>query len=110
MQDYVGHQKNAYPISNSVSYLHLKPHYSKCLATYSFETETKTFAEAAKDPKWVDAMQQDIQALEDNQTWSLVPLPPGKQPIGCKWVFKIKYHASGEIERFKARLVAKGYT
>ncbi|XP_070003149.1 uncharacterized protein [Nicotiana sylvestris] len=57
MQDYVGHQKNAYPISNSVSYLHLKPHYSKCLATYSFETETKTFAEAAKDPKWVDAMQ-----------------------------------------------------
>ena len=37
-------------------------------------------------------------------------LPKGKKTVGCKWVFLIKYHADGTIERYKARLVAKGYT
>ena len=38
------------------------------------------------------------------------PLPPGKVPIGCKWVFKIKLRVDRSIERYKERLVAKGYT
>ena len=42
--------------------------------------------------------------------WSLVSLPPGKHPVGCKWVYKIKYRADGTIQRYKVRLVAKGYT
>ncbi|KAL5789565.1 hypothetical protein ACOSQ2_004453 [Xanthoceras sorbifolium] len=45
-----------------------------------------------------------------NGTWSLIPLPAGKSPIGCKWVFKIKHRSDGSIERYKARLVAKGFT
>ncbi|KAL5797904.1 hypothetical protein ACOSQ2_002724 [Xanthoceras sorbifolium] len=45
-----------------------------------------------------------------NGTWSLIPLPAGKTPIGCRWVFKIKRHSDGSIERYKARLVAKGFT
>ncbi|RVW63837.1 Retrovirus-related Pol polyprotein from transposon RE1 [Vitis vinifera] len=34
----------------------------------------------------------------------------GKKPVGCRWIYIVKYKADGSIERFKARLVAKGYT
>lgn len=43
-------------------------------------------------------------------TWTLVPLPPNKHCIGCKWVYRVKYKYDGTIERYKVRLVAKGYT
>ncbi|MCI92423.1 retrovirus-related Pol polyprotein from transposon TNT 1-94, partial [Trifolium medium] len=54
-------------------------------------------------------MQVELSALEKTDTWKLVDLPPRVKPIGCRWVYKIKRHAYGSIERFKARLVAKGY-
>ncbi|KAI5338055.1 hypothetical protein L3X38_017326 [Prunus dulcis] len=48
-------------------------------------------------------MQLELQALESNKTWTLTSLPTGKTPIGCKWVYKIKRHSDGSIERYKAR-------
>ncbi|XP_026385122.1 uncharacterized protein LOC113280751 [Papaver somniferum] len=55
-------------------------------------------------------MAKEIIALEANNAWILVDLPPGKTAIGCTWVFKIKFNADGTVESYKARLVAKGYT
>jgi len=55
-------------------------------------------------------MKVELKALTDNHTWDLVPLPSHRKPIGCKWVYKIKYRIDGSIERYKARLVAKGFT
>ena len=46
-------------------------------------------------------MDKEIEALEINNTWTLVPLPPGKCPIGYKWVYKVKYLPNGTIERYK---------
>ena len=54
-------------------------------------------------------MDKEIEALKVTNTWSLVPLPFGKSPIGCKWVYRVKYLLDGSIERYKARLVAKGF-
>lgn len=53
-------------------------------------------------------MQQEIQALEDNGTWTLEPLPSGKHALGSQWVYRIKYHSDGRIERLKSRLVVFG--
>lgn len=48
---------------------------------------------------------KEVEALEENGTWSLVPFPNGKKLIRCKRVYKIKYHSDGTTERYKARLV-----
>ena len=58
----------------------------------------------------VNVMQVEMEALEKNSTWDLVPLPNGKKAVGCRWVFTIKHKSDGSIDRYKARLVAKGYT
>ncbi|GJR20291.1 ribonuclease H-like domain, reverse transcriptase, RNA-dependent DNA polymerase [Tanacetum coccineum] len=57
----------------------------------------------------VKAIKVELDAIEKNQTWSLVDLPVGRKPIGLKWVYKLKRDPSGNILKHKARLVAKGY-
>jgi len=59
--------------------------------------------------EWRQAADLEYKSLISNNTWELVELPAGRKPIGCKWVFKVKYRSDGEVERFKGRLVAKGY-
>ncbi|WKA10744.1 hypothetical protein VitviT2T_028301 [Vitis vinifera] len=58
---------------------------------------------------WKEAINDEMDSIMSNQTWELVDLPPGSKPIGCKWVFRRKYHTDGMIQTFKARLVAKGF-
>lgn len=53
-------------------------------------------------------MSCEIDAQERNNSWSIEDLPAGKQAIGCKWVYKLKYKSDGTLERHKARLVALG--
>lgn len=55
-------------------------------------------------------MQEKYDALIKRHTWSLVPLPPDKNLVSCKWIFKLKRHADGTIARHKARLVAMGFS
>ena len=75
----------------------------------SLEIEPQSYAYAILDKRWVEAMNFEIEALQSNGTWKVVPLPPGKKAIGFKWVFKINYKANGAIERFKSKLVEKVY-
>lgn len=60
--------------------------------------------------EWKQAVNEEIRALENNGTWDVVNLPPGKNLVGCKWIFTIKHKADGSVERFKTQLVAKGFT
>uniref|UniRef100_A0A2N9I5M9 Reverse transcriptase Ty1/copia-type domain-containing protein n=1 Tax=Fagus sylvatica TaxID=28930 RepID=A0A2N9I5M9_FAGSY len=72
-------------------------------------TEPTCFTTASKNPKWRQAMNSEFDALLKNHTWSLVPPNSSQNQIGCKWVFRIKRHADGSVERYKARLIAKGF-
>nr|GEY22800.1 putative reverse transcriptase, RNA-dependent DNA polymerase, Gag-polypeptide of LTR copia-type [Tanacetum cinerariifolium] len=58
-----------------------------------------------KEHHWIEAMK----ALYDNDTWEITELPSDRKAIRSKWVLKIKYKSSGEIERYKARLFAIGF-
>lgn len=99
-----------YPISQFVSYDNFSQSHKAFVAAIMSHDEPKTFSHAAQHAEWREAMANEIQALEDNNTWTLEPLPEDKRLVGCKWVYKIKYKPNGDIEKYKARLVAKGFT
>jgi len=72
--------------------------------------EPQHYNEASKHSCWQQAMQDELNALATNNTWTITSVPPDKTAIGCRWIYKIKYKSNGTIDRYKARLVAKGYT
>ncbi len=61
------------------------------------------------NPKWDNAMDEEMVALDINATWELVALLKDMKKIGCKWLYKVKHNANGSVNRYNARLVAKGY-
>jgi len=77
---------------------------------YALFSYQPTFSEeAVKEEKWVATMNEEIDAIERNQTWDLVDIPADKTSIGEKWIYKTKLNEKAEVERHKARLVEKGF-
>jgi hypothetical protein len=68
----------------------------------------KSYSQASTQECWRQATQDELQALQDNHTWDIIPRPIGVKLIGCKWVYTIKLCANGSIDRYKTRLVALG--
>lgn len=79
------------------------------VAVVTIGKEPKNFKEAVKDSGWHDVMRNEIQALEDNETWVMEKVSFGKNAIGSKWVYKLKHHSDGSIKRLKARLIIFGH-
>ncbi|GJV13211.1 ribonuclease H-like domain-containing protein [Tanacetum coccineum] len=110
LNDYVIDSKLKYGLEKLVSYAKLN------IVNYFFATtlnesyEPATYYDAIKNPKWIKAINDEIEALYRNKTWTITDLPFGRKAIGLKWILKIKYKALGEIKRYSARLVAKGFS
>ncbi|XP_071904268.1 uncharacterized protein [Coffea arabica] len=66
--------------------------------------------EISNSQKWIDAMNEEIKSMKDNDVWDLVLLPEGAKPIGCKWIFKIERNLKDNVERYKTHLVVKEFT
>jgi hypothetical protein len=71
--------------------------------------EPRDYRAALAIPHWRTAIDEEFSALQRNGTWTLVPPVSGVNLIDSRWIFKVKLHADGTIERYKARLVAKGF-
>jgi len=72
------------------------------------DSEPMIFYEVVTDKRWRQAMEEEIQSIEKNNTWELTTLPKDHRAIGVKWVYKAKKNAHGEVERYKESLVDKG--
>ncbi|GMI79954.1 hypothetical protein HRI_001664700 [Hibiscus trionum] len=103
-------QCTKYPIQRYAAYGSLMPSFKAFTACLDKEQIPKSYEEAVQNPKWKKAIEEEIEALQKNGTWTITDLPQGKRTVGCKWVFTIKYNSDGTIQRHKARLVAKGFT
>lgn len=66
--------------------------------------EPKSLKSAFKQSNWVMAMEEEVQALEHNRTWTLVPGLNNDNIIGSKWIFKIKYKKDGSMD------ITKGFS
>ncbi|GKG14266.1 ribonuclease H-like domain-containing protein, partial [Tanacetum coccineum] len=108
--DYVVNSSKKYGLEKYVTYTNLNT------SNYSFSTnlnkssEPTSHFEAVKNPNWIKAMNNEIEALNRNNTWTVCDLPVGRKAVGSKWLWKIKYKSTGDIERYKARVVAKGFS
>lgn len=55
-------------------------------------------------------MAVELVAFEVNNTWEIIKLPPGKNVVSCKWLYKVKFKPDGTVDHYKARLVARDFT
>jgi hypothetical protein len=76
----------------------------------TYTIEPTYFEEANKHEFWNKAMDEELDQIEKNDTWELVPRPKDKNVIGTKWVYRNKLNEYGHVTRNKDRLVCKGYT
>ena len=80
---------------------------------FASDPETYQYQDAISSTdadNWIEAMNQETDALHTNNTWTLTTLPPGRSTIKSRWTFKLKIKGDGSVDRHKARLVAKGFT
>eukprot|EP00253_Pinus_taeda_P020280 PITA_20280 len=73
------------------------------------ETNEEPEEEIMVEEKTVQAMDEELEQIEKNDTWELVPRCHDKNIIGMKWIIKNKLNENGEVISNKARLVCKGY-
>ena len=86
------------------------PKYANVATTQDISPIPKSVRTALRDPSWLTAMQEEYRALMANQTWTLVPRPPGANIVSGKWLFRHKLKADGALERYKARWVVRGFS
>jgi hypothetical protein len=74
--------------------------------------EPRSLNEAKKSPdwpRWKEAMDEELVALEAHHTWEVVNKPKNVNIVGCQWTFIVKKDAARNIVRYKARLVTQGF-
>lgn len=67
---------------NLVQFDSLSSSHRSLVSSISQYTGPQSYKAASTDQNWLDAMSKELQALNTNNTWDVVPLPQGKNPLG----------------------------
>nr|GEU36115.1 ribonuclease H-like domain-containing protein [Tanacetum cinerariifolium] len=110
LNDFIVERKVNYGAEKVFDYANLNHDNYYCVSALNKSVEPTCYEEAILDSNWIDVMNSEIEALNENHTWIITDLPLRRKAIGNKWIYKIKYKSSGDIDRYKARLVVKGYS
>lgn len=105
-----GHCCSIYPLHKFVSYDRLNSDFKSFTVSLDTQSVPTSISEALSQKAWKQAVEDEMSALIKNNTWELVTAPENVTPVGCKWVFSLKFNSDGTINRHKARLVARGFT
>jgi hypothetical protein len=88
----------------------LAPSFARTASGSQLPTSYNDIAQLVEKEEWYAATDAEIASLIEHDTWKLVPPPSDRKAIKCKWVFRIKTDADGNVTRYKARLCACGYS
>ena len=95
---------------------HFKDYYLTANVDYAYAvipTIPTTYEEAIKSEdaeKWKAAMDNEIQSLNHNKTWDVIPLPENRVETKGRWIYTIKQGKEPGKVQYKARYVARGYS
>ena len=89
--------KAKYPINNFISIHRLSKSYAYTVNQLSTVSIPRNVQKALTDPNWKKSMYEEMEALQSNTTWELVPLPEAKKTVGCRWIFTVKLNPDGSI-------------
>ena len=92
-----------------VAYLSAVEFYTQASSVNKPRSHTEAMRSDQSD-HWKATKAEEIASLEGRGTWETVPCPKGTNIVSCKWVYRVKYGANGEVTRYKAHLVARGFT
>ena len=76
--------KTRYPIADFISTHRLSKPYAFVIEQLSSASIPSSVQDALTDPKWKKAMNEEMEALQKNSTWELVPMPLGNKTVGCR--------------------------
>lgn len=68
-----------------------------------------SYSQAVQQECWKYAILEDLDALQANHTWDVVPCWLSVKPIRCKWIYSLELKTNDTLDRNKAHPVALGY-
>jgi hypothetical protein len=74
--------------------------------------DPKTFSQAMRrldQNEWLMAVEVELNNNRRHKVWVVAPMKTGTQLLDTVWVFKRKYNADGELQKYKARLCVRGF-